>query len=72
LRFEASPENSSRNPIWKILDTKNGWQNDSSSRTPAYQAWGPKFKPQYHKKKKKWGGEFVPQMFPRGPIVEEA
>jgi hypothetical protein len=32
----------------------------------------PSSNPSTTKKKKKWGGEFVPQMFPRGPIVEEA
>jgi hypothetical protein len=38
----------------KISNTeKKGWWNGSSNRAPAYQVWGPEFKPQYHQKKKK-------------------
>jgi hypothetical protein len=30
-----------------------GWQSGSNGSTSAQQAWGPEFKPHYHKKKRK-------------------
>jgi hypothetical protein len=29
------------------------WRGSSSGRAPAWQAWGPEFKPKYHPKKRK-------------------
>jgi hypothetical protein len=45
--------NNSWECISKIPMRKMGWQNGSSGRAPAWQAWGPLFKPHYHLKKKK-------------------
>jgi hypothetical protein len=34
------------NPIWKIIQAINGWENCSSGKTTAYQVQRPEFKPQ--------------------------
>jgi hypothetical protein len=44
-----------RPPSWKYPTEKRSWQSGSSDRQPAWQVWGPEFKPQYHQKKKERG-----------------
>jgi hypothetical protein len=45
--------NSLQDSILKISNIKKGWHSYSSGRAPAYQVWGPEFKPQFHQKEKK-------------------
>jgi hypothetical protein len=41
------------NTLYLATQTKIWWNGSRSGRVPAQQAWGPKFKPEYCKKKKK-------------------